>query len=112
MIAAKAIALNPLSVGAAYGRARADLPARVRQSLRIRVERPIVSPWLPLFMFASSSASRWTTRLHPQEDARGLDRGLAITEEAVSLGIKSTAGVVTSAAAIMVAIFSGFGDAT
>ena len=34
------------------------------------------------------------------------------TQEAVSHGIKSTAGVVTSAAAVMVAVFASFGLST
>ena len=37
----------------------------------------------------------------------GVDRGMA-TEEAVSHGIRATAGVVTSAAAVMVAVFAIF----
>jgi len=38
----------------------------------------------------------------------GVDRGMR-TEDAVSYGIKSTAGVVTSAAFVMVAVFAVFG---
>jgi RND superfamily putative drug exporter len=40
-----------------------------------------------------------------------VDRGMS-TEDAVSHGIKSTAGVVTSAAAVMVAVFGAFALST
>jgi RND superfamily putative drug exporter len=36
-----------------------------------------------------------------------VDRGMS-TEEAVGYGIKRTAGVVTSAAAVMIAVFASF----
>src|SRR5690606_27083074 len=64
--------------------------------------------WLPLFLFVilfSLSMDYHVFILSRVREAH--DRGMP-TERAIAHGIKSTAGVVTSAASIMVAVFAVF----
>ena len=107
----KAIVLNLLSVGAAYGDPHARLPGRARREpARVRVDRrdhrlaaavPVRDPVRPV---------DGLPRVHPQPDPRGgRPRDEAPTTPS-RYGIKQTAGVVTSAAVVMVAVFSIFGS--
>ncbi len=105
----KAIVLNLLSVGAAYG-----VLVLVFQHgwldglLGIGATGPIVS-WLPLFMFVVLFGLSMDYHVFVLTRVRELvDRGMS-TEDAVSSAIKSTAGVVTSAAVVMVGVFAVFG---
>ena len=68
----------------------------------------VIAPWLPLFMFAilfGLSMDYHMLVLNQIKEA--YDQGYS-NEESVSLGIKLTAGQITSAAAIMVGIFFTF----
>jgi len=57
---------------------------------------------------SSSSASRWTTACSSLSRVRELvDRGMS-TDKPVAEGIKGTAGVIASAAAVMVVTFAAF----
>ena len=105
----KAIMLNLLSVGAAYG-----LMVLVFQHgwfnsvLGVSATGPIES-WIPLFMFVVLFGLSMDYHVFILSRVRELvDRGMK-TEDAVAEGIKSTAGVVTSAAFVMVAVFAIFG---
>ena len=105
----KAIMLNLLSVGAAYG-----LMVLVFQHgwfnslLGVSSTGPIES-WIPLFMFVVLFGLSMDYHVFILSRVRELvDRGMK-TEDAVAEGIKSTAGVVTSAAFVMVAVFAIFG---
>ncbi|MGO9976265.1 MAG: MMPL family transporter [Solirubrobacteraceae bacterium] len=109
VIPLQAIALNLLSVGAAYG-----LLVLVFQDghggsiLGFEGRGPIIS-WLPLFLFVvlfGLSMDYHVFILSRVREAR--DGGLP-AREAVLRGVCSTAGVVTSAAIVMVAVFSIFG---
>lgn len=107
-----AIALNLLSVGAAYGVLTLVFQHHWAEGLLgfkwIGSHPPGVTSWLPLFMFVilfGLSMDYHVFILSRIKEAR--DRGLS-TRDAVSQGIGSTAGVVTSAAAVMVAVFAIF----
>src|SRR6201999_380433 len=84
-----------------------------------RGERPLafqwvggIAPWLPLFLFVILFGLSMDYHVFILSRVReAVDRGER-TEEAVGHGIKSTAGGVTSAAAVMVAVFASFGLST
>ena len=68
----------------------------------------VITPWLPLFLFAilfGLSMDYHMLVLNRIKEA--YDQGYN-NEESVSLGIKVTAGQITSAAAIMVGVFATF----
>jgi uncharacterized membrane protein YdfJ with MMPL/SSD domain len=104
----KAILLNLLSVGAAYGLLVLVFQEGWGESLLDFESTGAVASWLPLFLFVILFGLSMDYHVFILSRIRELvDRG-APTEEAVSQGIKSTAGVVTSAAAIMIAVFAIF----
>jgi RND superfamily putative drug exporter len=71
-----------------------------------------ITPWLPLFLFVVLFGLSMDYHVFILSRIReGVARGLS-TEDAVREGIKRTAGVVTSAAAVMVAVFASFVLAT
>jgi RND superfamily putative drug exporter len=88
VIAVKAVALNLLSVAAAYGVLVAIFQWGWGENLLDFQSNGGIANWLPLFMFV-------------------ILFGLS-TDDAISHGIKSTAGVVTSAAVVMVGVFLVF----
>ena len=103
-----AIALNLLSVGAAYGVLVLIFQQGHLQSLLGFTSTGGVTAWLPLFLFVilfGLSMDYHVFILSRMREAH--DRGMS-TEDAVAHGIKATAGVVTSAAIVMVAVFSIF----
>ena len=92
----KAIVLNLLSVGSAYGLLVLAFPGEA------------IAAWLPLFLFVILFGLSMDYHVFIVSRIReAFDRGMT-TEDAVAHGIKSTAGVVTSAAIVMVAVFSMF----
>ena len=107
-IPALSIGLNLLSVGAAYG-----LMVLIFQDGHL--EGPLgftayggITAWLPLFMFVLLFGLSMDYHVFILSRIRELRQGGATARDAVTGGIASSAGVVTSAAAIMVAVFSIF----
>jgi uncharacterized membrane protein YdfJ with MMPL/SSD domain len=108
VIPATAIVLNLLSVGAAYGVLKLIFQDGNLQSVLDYKSTGAITSWLPLFLFVVLFGLSMDYHVFILSRIReGRDGGLA-SAEAVSHGIKTTAGVVTSAAAIMVAVFSIF----
>jgi len=105
----KAIVLNLLSIGAAYGAMVLVFQhGWFNGPLGIATTGPIES-WIPLFMFVVLFGLSMDYHVFILTRVRELyDRGMK-TEDAVSTAIKSTAGVVTSAAFVMVCVFAVFG---
>jgi RND superfamily putative drug exporter len=105
----KAIILNLLSIGAAYGAMVLVFHhGWFNSPLGIPVTGPIEA-WIPLFMFVVLFGLSMDYHVFFLTRVRELyDRGMK-TEDAVSTAIKSTAGVVTSAAVVMVCVFAVFG---
>jgi RND superfamily putative drug exporter len=108
VIPALSILLNLLSVGAAYG-----LMTWVFQDGHL--QGPLgftpyggITPWLPLFMFVLLFGLSMDYHVFILSRIRELRRRGTSAKEAVVDGIASSAGVVTSAAVIMVAVFSIF----
>jgi uncharacterized membrane protein YdfJ with MMPL/SSD domain len=108
-IAATSMVLNLLSVGAAYGALSAVFVHGWGAGL-VGTEAPgAIESWIPLFVFVVLFGLSMDYNVFVVSRIReGHERGLP-TREAVAYGIRSTAGVVTSAAIIMVAVFSVFG---
>jgi uncharacterized membrane protein YdfJ with MMPL/SSD domain len=108
VIPLKAIALNLLSVGAAYGVLVLVFQHGWGESL-LGFETPgVIESWLPLFLFVVLFGLSMDYHVFILSRVReAFDRGMS-TEDAVAHGIRSTAGVVTSAALVMVAVFAVF----
>jgi RND superfamily putative drug exporter len=103
-----AIVLNLLSVGAAYGVLTLIFQHGYLRSLLGAPDIGGVIDWLPLFLFVVLFGLSMDYHVLILSRIReGHDRGLT-TGGAIAQGIKSTAGVVTSAAIVMVAVFSIF----
>ena len=67
-----------------------------------------ITPWLPLFLFVVLFGLSMDYHVFVLSRIRELvDRGMS-TDNAVAEGIKSTAGVITGAAAVMVVTFGAF----
>jgi uncharacterized membrane protein YdfJ with MMPL/SSD domain len=105
VIAVKAIILNLLSVGATYG-----LLVLVFQKGWL-LERPldfkatgIIESWLPLFLFTILFGLSMDYHMFVLSRIKEAYEHGASSNEAVSIGIKATAGTITSAALIMVAV--------
>jgi RND superfamily putative drug exporter len=108
VIAAKAVILNLLSVAAAYGVVVATFQFGWGKNVLGFTSDGSIAPWLPLFMFVilfGLSMDYHVFILSRIREAH--DRGMS-TEDAVAHGIKTTAGTVTSAALVMVGVFSIF----
>ena len=108
VVALKAILLNLLSVGAAYGILVAVFQWGWGENLLDFESNGGITPWLPMFLFVILFGLSMDYHVFILSRVReAYDRGLS-NEEAVAHGIKSTAGVVTSAAVVMVGTFSVF----
>jgi uncharacterized membrane protein YdfJ with MMPL/SSD domain len=106
----KAILLNLLSVGAAYGILTLVFQDGHGEKLLGFESIGGITSWLPLFLFVILFGLSMDYHVFILSRIReAVDRGMK-TEDAVSYGIKQTAGVVTSAAVVMVAVFSVFGS--
>jgi RND superfamily putative drug exporter len=110
VIPIKAIVLNMLSVGAAYGVLVLVFQKGWFESLLGFHSTGAIESWLPVFLFVVLFGLSMDYQVFIVSRIReGFDRGMS-TDDAVEHGIKSTAGVVTSAALVMVAVFAIFGS--
>jgi RND superfamily putative drug exporter len=108
----KAILLNLLSVGAAYGAVVLAFQAGVGPSWAKNVfgfqQVEAIEAWLPLFLFAVLFGLSMDyhvfllTRIREHYDRTGDN------EAAVAHGLRTTGAIITGAALIMVAVFGGF----
>ena len=108
VIPIKAIVLNLLSVGAAYGVLVIVFQNGAGESLLGFESNGGVTNWLPVFLFVILFGLSMDYHVFILTRVRELyDRGMS-TEDAVREGISRTAGTVTSAAAVMVGVFAVF----
>ena len=108
VIPIKAIILNLLSVGAAYGVLVLVFQNGHGESLLGFTSIGGVANWLPLFLFVVLFGLSMDYHVFIISRIRELyERGMS-TDDAVRQGISSTAGTVTSAAAVMVGVFAVF----
>jgi uncharacterized membrane protein YdfJ with MMPL/SSD domain len=108
VIPIKAIALNLLSVGAAYGVLVWLFQHGHGESLLGFESNGAITAWLPLFLFVILFGLSMDYHVLILTRVRELFDGGMSTEEAVSEGIKGTAGVITTAAVVMVGVFAMF----
>ncbi len=108
VIPIKAIILNLLSVGAAYGViVWVFQDGHLQSFLGFHSTGAIIS-WMPLFLFVVLFGLSMDYHVFILTRIReSYDRGMP-TDEAVAHGIKTTAGVVTSAAVVMIGVFAVF----
>ena len=112
VIPLKAILLNLLSVGAAYGSLVATFQWGWGESILGFQSTGGITSWVPPFLFVVLFGLSMDYHVFILSRVReAVDSGMKTTD-AVAHGIRSTAGVVTSAAIVMVAVFSIFGTLT
>jgi putative drug exporter of the RND superfamily len=108
VIAAKAVALNLLSVGAAYGILVSVFQYGWGAGLLGFETNDAITSWLPLFLFVVLFGLSMDYHVFILSRVKELhDEGVS-TEDSIRLAITRTAGTVTSAAVIMVAVFGLF----
>ena len=108
VIPVKAILLNLLSVGAAYGVLVLVFQRGIGESILDFKATGVIEIFMPLFLFAvlfGLSMDYHMLLLNRVKEA--YDEGRS-NEESVSMGIKKIAVLITSAAAIMVLVFGAF----
>jgi RND superfamily putative drug exporter len=110
VIPIKAILLNLLSVGAAYGVLVLVFQHGWGDSLLgfEAGEDGSISPWLPLFMFVVLFGLSMDYHVFLLSRVKELYDGGMSTDEAVAEAVKSTSGTITSAAMVMVGVFAVF----
>ena len=108
VLAAVAIALNLLSVGAAYGLLVLVVLDGVGRDLLGFTEVEVIAAWLPLFLFAVlfGLSMDYTVFLLSRIRERSADG--SSTKDAVAYAVGSTARLITGAALIIMAVFVGF----
>jgi RND superfamily putative drug exporter len=108
VVAATAILLNLLSTGAAYGLLVLVFKHGVAAGLLGFERVPAIEAWVPLFLFSVLFGLSMDyqvfllSRIKERYDATGS------SEDAVTYGVGSTARLITGAALIIVAVFTGF----
>jgi RND superfamily putative drug exporter len=104
----KAIIMNLLSVGAAYGILVLVFQKGFLNEIFGLQETPFIQPWLRLMLFTILFGLSMDyqvfliSRIREKYDETGDNTA------SVAFGIRSTAGLITGAALIMVAVFGGF----
>ncbi len=108
VVPVKAILMNLLSVGAAYGMLVLVFQKGIGADLLGFQQTPRIEAWLPIFLFSILFGLSMDyhvlllSRIRERYDECGNNT------EAVAFGLRSTAGLITGAAVIMVAVFGGF----
>jgi RND superfamily putative drug exporter len=108
VIPATAVLLNLLSVGAAYGLMVLVFQHTWAEGILGFRSNGAITSWLPLFMFVILFGLSMDYHVFILSRVKELhDEGMP-TAQAVATGIRRTAGTVTSAAVVMVAVFAIF----
>ena len=108
VVTIKAVILNLLSVGASYGvLVLVFQHGFLAEPLGFR-ESPIIQAWIPLFLFAVLFGLSMDDHVFLLSRIRERYDQTSDNSESVAFGVRSTAGPITGAALIMVAVFSGF----
>jgi RND superfamily putative drug exporter len=107
-LALSVMGLNLLSVGAAFGALVAIFQGHWAQSLLGFTSNGAVVNWLPLFAFVVLFGLSMDYTVLVLERAREARQAGADAREAAAEALASTGGTVTSAAAVMVAVFAVF----
>jgi RND superfamily putative drug exporter len=108
VVAAVSIVLNLLSVGAAYGLLTLVFIHGWGAGLLGFRRVPIVDAWVPLFLFSVLFALSMDYQVFLLSRIRERFDQTGSASEAVASGVATTARIITGAALIIVAVFSGF----
>ncbi len=108
VVAATAIALNLLSVGAAYGVLALVFQHGVLAGPLGLTQVDSIEPWVPLFLFSVLFGLSMDYEVFLLSRIRERYVQTGDTDGAVAFGVGSTARLITGAAAIIIAVFIGF----
>jgi RND superfamily putative drug exporter len=108
VIAGTAVALNLLSVGAAYGLLVLVFQEGWGADLLGFQQTDTVEAWVPLFLFSVLFGLSMDYQVFLLSRIRERYDQTHDTTDAVTYGVGSTARIITGAALIIVAVFSGF----
>jgi putative drug exporter of the RND superfamily len=113
VVPVKAIIMNLLSVGAAYGAVTLVFQEGVGigffNALGFQFQRAeAIEAWLPLFLFSVLFGLSMDYHVFLLSRIREHYDKTRDNTEAVAYGLRTTAGIITGAALIMVAVFGGF----
>jgi RND superfamily putative drug exporter len=108
VIAGTAVALNLLSVGAAYGLLVLVFQHGVGADLLGFQQADTIEAWVPLFLFSVLFGLSMDYQVFLLSRIKERYEQTRDTTDAVSFGVSSTARIITGAALIIVAVFSGF----
>ena len=104
----KAILLNLLSVGAAYGLLVLVFQKGIGNELLGFQQVDAIEAWVPLFLFAVLFGLSMDYHVFLLSRIRELYSQTGDNTESVAHGVASTARMITGAALIIIAVFSGF----
>jgi RND superfamily putative drug exporter len=108
VVAATAIGLNLLSVGAAYGLLVLVFQKGVGSGFFGFQQVDVIEAWVPLFLFAVLFGLSMDYQVFLLSRIRERYSQTRDNTDAITFGIGSTARIITGAALIIVAVFSGF----
>jgi uncharacterized membrane protein YdfJ with MMPL/SSD domain len=108
VVAAKAIVVNLLSVGAAYGLLVLVFQKGVGNELLGFPRVDTIEAWVPLFLFAVLFGLSMDYHVFLLSRIRERFRQTGDNRDAIAHGVGSTGRIITGAALIIVAVFSGF----
>ncbi len=108
VVPATAIAMNLLSVGAAYGLLVLVFVEGVGNELFGFQQVDTVEAWVPLFLFAVLFGLSMDYQVFLLSRIRERYSQTGDNDEAISFGVGSTARLITGAALIIIAVFLGF----
>jgi RND superfamily putative drug exporter len=103
----KAVVLNVLSVGAAYGILVLVFQHGLGAGILGLREAPVIESWLPLFLFAILFGLSMDYHVFLLSRIKERYDETRDNTASVAHGLRSTAGIITGAALIMVAVFAG-----
>ena len=108
VVAAKAIVLNLLSVGAAYGILVLVFQRGVGNELFGFAQVDAIEAWLPLFLFSVLFALSMDYHVFLLSRIRERYLETGDNSDAVGFGVRTTARLITGAALIIIVVFAGF----
>jgi uncharacterized membrane protein YdfJ with MMPL/SSD domain len=108
VVAGTAVALNLLSVGAAYGLLVLVFQEGIGAGLLGFQTTDTIEAWVPLFLFSVLFGLSMDYQVFLLSRIRERFDETRDTTDAVTFGVGSTARIITGAALIIVAVFSGF----
>jgi putative drug exporter of the RND superfamily len=108
VVAATAVGLNLLSVGAAYGLLVLVFQEGIGADLLGFQQTDTIEAWVPLFLFSVLFGLSMDYQVFLLSRIRERFDQSGDTTDAVTFGVGSTARIITGAALIIVAVFAGF----